>query len=377
MSAEAYPRTSMRQGIYKRIAETDTNRVENYIEPVYFFYIGNDTTRIERLSAFFPEGTIAAHFSSAEQLLKNFVIRKEALPDVIILDVPFVEPSLQEFIEFLRSNSQLSSIPVIYNRKHIINGYKDRLKKTKLVDDIVDVDNGEVNLSEKINFLRQAKAYPQTLKKAPMPKAEPCYRNCMLKRSLDILLASLAVICLLPVFILIALAIKIESRGPIFYNSYRAGRGFKIFKFFKFRTMELDADKKLDRLAHLNQYNNSVFFKVNNDPRVTRFGGFLRKTSLDELPQLFNVLMGDMSIVGNRPLPLYEAATLTTNESVERFMAPAGMTGLWQIKKRGKENMSTEERISLDIDYARKHNFKYDLWIMAHTPSALLQKSNV
>jgi lipopolysaccharide/colanic/teichoic acid biosynthesis glycosyltransferase len=141
--------------------------------------------------------------------------------------------------------------------------------------------------------------------------------------------------------------------------------------------MEVGADKKLHDLTHLNQYNNSLFFKVNNDPRVTRFGAFLRKTSLDELPQLLNVLKGDMSLVGNRPLPLYEAATLTTNETVERFMAPAGMTGLWQIKRRGKENMSTEERINLDIDYARKHNLAYDLWIMANTPGALFQKSNV
>lgn len=186
----------------------------------------------------------------------------------------------------------------------------------------------------------------------------------------------MVLLILSPVFLLIALAIKIESRGSVFYNSYRAGTGFKIFRFYKFRTMHVGADKKLQDLAHLNQYNNSLFFKVNNDPRVTQVGLFLRKTSLDELPQLFNVLKGDMSLVGNRPLPLYEAATLTTNESVERFMAPAGMTGLWQIKKRGKSNMSVEERISLDIAYARKHNLAYDLWIMANTPGALFQKSN-
>jgi lipopolysaccharide/colanic/teichoic acid biosynthesis glycosyltransferase len=84
-----------------------------------------------------------------------------------------------------------------------------------------------------------------------------------------------------------------------------------------------------------------------------------------------------MSLVGNRPLPLYEAATLTTDQNAKRFLAPAGMTGLWQISKRGREDMSVEERISLDIDYASKSNFMYDLWIMANTPSALIQKSNV
>jgi len=145
--------------------------------------------------------------------------------------------------------------------------------------------------------------------------------------------------------------------------------------------MVVNADKKIESLAHLNQYNDQTvgarFFKISNDPRITKVGKFLRNTSLDELPQLFNVLKGDMSLVGNRPLPLYEAATLTTNEFVERFMAPAGMTGLWQIKKRGKTEMSTDERIELDISYARKANLFYDFWIMAKTPAAILQKNDV
>ncbi|HZH95867.1 MAG TPA: sugar transferase, partial [Flavisolibacter sp.] len=168
---------------------------------------------------------------------------------------------------------------------------------------------------------------------------------------------------------------------PIFYTAKRAGKGFKVFEFYKFRTMEVNADQKIEALSKLNQYNvdssGPVFFKISNDPRITRAGKVLRNSSLDELPQLFNVLKGDMSLVGNRPLPLYEASTLTTNEYVERFMAPSGMTGLWQIKKRGKADMSIDERISLDIDYARKSNLLYDFWIMARTPAVLLQKDNV
>ena len=189
----------------------------------------------------------------------------------------------------------------------------------------------------------------------------------------------------LPALLLvIAIAIKWESgwKGDIIYSSFRAGRGFKIFKFYKFRTMIPDADKKLSELADLNIYDNNenettAFFKVINDPRITKIGSFLRNSSLDELPQLFNVLKGDMSIVGNRPLPLYEAASLTTDEWAERFMAPAGITGLWQISKRGNKNMSTEERIALDIDYARHQSLKADLLIMLKTPTALIQKSNV
>ena len=147
--------------------------------------------------------------------------------------------------------------------------------------------------------------------------------------------------------------------------------------------MSVGADKRMHELSHLNQYDTKdgaaapAFFKISNDPRITRVGAFLRNSSLDELPQLINVLLGDMSLVGNRPLPLYEAATLTTDLNAQRFLAPAGITGLWQIKKRGREDMSVEERINLDIDYANKYNFMYDLWIMANTPSALIQKSSV
>jgi len=144
--------------------------------------------------------------------------------------------------------------------------------------------------------------------------------------------------------------------------------------------MEVDADKKVSALSHLNQYDavqeGPVFFKVDNDPRITKVGNFLRKTSLDELPQLLNVLKGDMSLVGNRPLPLYEAASLTTDEWAKRFMAPAGITGLWQVKKRGKKDMSVSERIALDCDYAERYSFLYDMWIMANTPAALMQSSN-
>ena len=142
----------------------------------------------------------------------------------------------------------------------------------------------------------------------------------------------------------------------------------------------MDADSHLHELAAQNQYNceyNAAFFKLENDPRVTVVGSFLRKTSLDELPQLINVLMGDMSLVGNRPLPLYEASKLTTDNYVERFTAPAGMTGLWQVKKRGNKNMSAEERINLDITYARQYDLIMDMKIMMKTPFCLIQKSNV
>ena len=146
--------------------------------------------------------------------------------------------------------------------------------------------------------------------------------------------------------------------------------------------MIVGAEAKIDQIKHLNQYEVQsegapMFLKIEKDPRVTRLGRFLRNTSLDELPQLMNVLLGDMSLVGNRPLPLYEACTLTGDDSVQRFLAPAGITGLWQIKKRGSPNMSVQERINLDIDYANQHSFFYDLRILLNTPKVLIQKADV
>jgi lipopolysaccharide/colanic/teichoic acid biosynthesis glycosyltransferase len=145
--------------------------------------------------------------------------------------------------------------------------------------------------------------------------------------------------------------------------------------------MRQGADAELSKLAHLNQYSENstdgVFFKIKDDPRITKFGQFLRNTSLDEIPQLFNVLRGDMSLVGNRPLPLYEAEKLTKDQIAWRFLAPAGITGLWQITKRGKDNMSPDERIALDMEYAMKNSFWLDMKILLSTFPALLQKEKV
>jgi lipopolysaccharide/colanic/teichoic acid biosynthesis glycosyltransferase len=183
------------------------------------------------------------------------------------------------------------------------------------------------------------------------------------------------------VLLLIAILVKLESKGPVFYVAKRAGSGYRIFNFFKFRTMRVGAADELKELAHLNQYGGNpkdgVFFKIKNDPRISPFGQFLRSTSLDEIPQLMNVLIGDMSLTGNRPLPLYEAEKLTRDQMAWRFLAPAGITGLWQVTKRGKENMLPEERIALDMEYAKKNSFWFDLKIMVSTIPALLQKEKV
>jgi len=356
------------------------NELKNYLRvatissktALCFFYIGTNEDSIKLLIDSFKSGITASNYEEARKFLST---EEGRVMDAIIIDTPYNEKELEGFYFFLK-NRNLENIPVIYNDFHLTN--ETTLRENRIIDDVIDLCNWQFDFYSKISFLKKSKEYILSSNKETI-KVQPEFS--LIKRMIDIILAACLIILLLPVFIIIAIAIKIESRGPIFYNANRAGRGFKIFKFYKFRTMEINADKKIEALSHLNQYNGNTevarFFKISNDPRITKIGRFLRNTSLDELPQLFNVLKGDMSLVGNRPLPLYEAATLTTNEFVERFMAPAGITGLWQIKKRGKAEMSIDERLELDISYARKANLFYDFWIMAQTPKALFQKSDV
>ena len=237
-----------------------------------------------------------------------------------------------------------------------------------------------------------------------------------LKRAFDISAALTDLILLSPILIIVAILIKIESKGPIFYKSKRVGQHYKVFDFYKFRSMRTDADKLLAQMQHLNQYDNQEsleekvnvqinniegemlfsdegwvnedtwltkqeksqpFLKITNDPRITRIGKFIRSSSIDELPQLINVLKGDMSLVGNRPLPVYEAEYLTTDEAIYRYAAPAGITGLWQVTERGKSGVTADNRKRLDVEYAQSYSFKLDLWILFKTPVAALQQENV
>jgi lipopolysaccharide/colanic/teichoic acid biosynthesis glycosyltransferase len=350
---------------YLRVA-TITNKQS----PLFFLYIGCSETAVKLLLASGNSGLIAENITEAKRLiaLEDF---SEKAPNVVILDIPYQE---QEFIQFQNFFAQHmpngAHTPFILNAEQL-QGDKNNCKG---IDDIVNLSNWQFDFAAKVDFLHKAKSFKQPKLQRNL-RIQP--KRCMYKRAFDIVISSLLILIALPIFLLIAMAIRLESKGPILYNARRAGRGFRVFKFYKFRTMVVNADKKIEAVAHLNQYNGGQFLKIKNDPRVTKVGRILRNTSLDELPQLFNVLKGDMSLVGNRPLPLYEAATLTTNDFVERFMAPAGITGLWQIKKRGKADMSVEERIMLDISYARKSNLLNDLWIMAQTPAALIQKADV
>jgi lipopolysaccharide/colanic/teichoic acid biosynthesis glycosyltransferase len=298
------------------------------------------------------------------------------------------EDAFTQWKQYFGHHPSHRNIPFFVYADQVSDSLRTFVKKYPFVDEIITRQCLVNHLSEKIAFVNKHKRMQKALMVDQRPRQKRrtsviALLNKFLKRTFDILVAGLLLTLLLLPFLVIALIIKCQSRGPVFYISQRAGKNYKIFNFYKFRTMVADADKLLDKLKHLNQYDASEktdgpkFYKVSNDPRVTRFGMFLRNTSIDELPQLFNVLKGDMSLVGNRPLPLYEASTLTTDEWVQRFLGPAGITGLWQISKRGKKDMSAQERIELDINYTQKCSFGYDMWIIASTPKALIQKDNV
>jgi len=206
------------------------------------------------------------------------------------------------------------------------------------------------------------------------------------KRTFDLSCALVALALLSPLLLVIGLLIKLDSKGSILYVSKRAGAGCRVFDFYKFRTMRIGAEGELETLKKsLNQYgedtdnqNEAVFVKLKKDPRVTHLGKFLRKTSLDELPQLYNIIKGDMSVVGNRPLPLYEAEQLLKEDSMaQRFQAPAGLTGLWQVRRRGQTNMSEEERKNLDNEYAQNYSFQMDVKLILQTLKVFVQKESV
>ncbi|MEP6748240.1 MAG: sugar transferase [Bacteroidota bacterium] len=350
-----------------------------------FFYIGKDTFVIDNLVHSFESGYAAENVEKAISILAKVVEKRSVYPDVILADSSIGISALNLFYKFLASNQSLHNIPFLIEASNAVAKELPELRQLSFVDEIIFLHQQSDKLLSKLQFIRKIKDAgnrKELQENITQSFESSTVKNDLIKRSFDIVLTSIILLLLSPIFLLIALAIRLESKGPIFYIAKRAGRGYRVFNFYKFRTMEVDADKKVDQLSHLNQYGSSaesgpVFFKVSNDPRITKVGVFLRNSSLDELPQLINVLMGDMSLVGNRPLPLYEAETLTTDVWAERFMAPAGITGLWQIKKRGQDDMSVEERIGLDIAYANRNNFMYDLWIMANTPTALIQKSSV
>jgi exopolysaccharide biosynthesis polyprenyl glycosylphosphotransferase len=186
----------------------------------------------------------------------------------------------------------------------------------------------------------------------------------LFKRTIDITGALVGILLLIFLFILVAIIIKIEDpKGPIFFTQKRVGLNGKEFNMYKFRSMVSDAEEKLKELLKFNETTGAMF-KMKNDPRVTKIGRFIRKTSIDELPQLFNVLKGDMSLVGPRP-PLPREVAEYTEYDKQRLLVTPGCTGLWQVS--GRSNIGFNEMVELDLKYIRKRSFFIDIKIILKT----------
>ncbi|MFC7371394.1 sugar transferase [Fictibacillus iocasae] len=193
------------------------------------------------------------------------------------------------------------------------------------------------------------------------------------KRMLDILGALVGLILLLPVFIIVSLLIKREdSKGPVFFKQIRIGKDGKAFYMYKFRSMVSDAEEKLAELLQYNEIEGAMF-KMKEDPRITKIGKFIRKTSIDELPQLWNVLTGDMSLVGPRP-PLPREVEQYNAYHKQRLLVTPGCTGLWQVS--GRNAMSFEEMVNLDIQYISKRSVFFDIKIILKTITVLFGSDN-
>ena len=339
--------------------------------------------------------------------------------DVIIANV---DTEGWELLDKIRGSGRLGNIPFIL----LVDKLSDEIihkARVKHADDVFSVYFERGDLMTRLRYFKKRQWYVAS--KASEKVGLQSHKTPLWKRAIDVLSTGMALLLLLPVLGMVALLIKLDSKGPVFYRSKRVGSGYKIFDLYKFRTMRTDADQMIRKMAALSMYNKSpepiqqienrglcddcqsgnkcksllfldgkeiceklyhfqkdqkaAFMKFQNDPRVTRIGKFLRNSSLDELPQLLNILKGDMSLVGNRPLPLYEAEKMTTDDKILRFAGPAGLTGLWQVTKRGKgkADMSEDERAQLDITYAKNFSFMMDMSIILKTFPALLQSEDV
>ncbi len=332
---------------------------------------------------------------------------------------------------FIQRKNKLSDLKII---SHLTKSYSSvyiilvgvplsiEEKKEYLTAGTDSIISEKRNDTELIRILDFAIKYNERINSTSLRSKElESFKMPLWKRTFDIACSLAAIIILSPLLVLTWLAIRLESKGDAVYRSKRVGSNYQIFDFYKFRSMYSDADKRLAEFKKLNQYaqeelteqesktsstrlhkadvvlfaddaitsekeyiaakkqeRSNAFVKFENDPRITKIGKIIRKYSIDELPQLFNILKGDMSVVGNRPLPLYEAELLTSDEYIHRFMAPAGLTGLWQVEKRGEAGkLSAEERKMLDIRYANEFSFLMDVKIIFKTFTAFIQKENV
>jgi len=385
-------------------------------------YIGRNTDTIEALESY-PQITLFVKENglAAINWINNNIDEFDKLDAILCsLNVKGMNPySLHSHMEF---HNLLNKMPFIVVASKFEFASRERAY-TNGVDDYYAMPLDIDKLKMRVRFLRKYKESHGKLKQEIALKdfeTHP-YKTPFLKRTFDIVMSGGALLVLSPVLLITALAIRLESKGKVFYASKRVGANFQEFDFYKFRSMYPDADRRLKEVEHLNQYKGedvgdecprckalpegvycspvlkmgdgqnmceyfylkkknakAAFLKIENDPRITKVGKLIRNTSIDELPQLINILKGDMSVVGNRPLPVGEANAITKSKWARRFKAAAGLTGLWQVELRGKDGgMSEEERFELDNQYAENNSFWGDLVLIFRTFKIFIQKGSV
>lgn len=384
---------------------------------VYPIYIGENEAVISHYRSLLTNSfVVVPDCSHAEKI----IIDKKNGPLFIMFEQNTIE------IDYARVENLKSRFPRAYIVLVTDKVEKDEVPKYQRagISDTISPTVSQERLLNGLEFVERNQEL--ILASSRMQQPLGIYKITLWKRTFDIVLSLLAIIILSPVLILAVLAIAIESKGAIIYRSKRVGINYVVFDFYKFRSMYQDSDQRLKEFMSLNQYKEvepdnyfeyrdlakigviervsedhyfvsdddvisekdflrekntkqrNNFVKYENDPRITKVGKFIRKFSIDELPQLINILKGDMSIVGNRPLPLYEAEQLTSDQYIDRFMGPCGLTGLWQVEKRGDSGkLSPEERKQLDVFYAKNYTFWLDIKIIFKTLTAFIQKENV
>ncbi len=382
-------------------------------------YVGASKKQISKLQD--SESINVIHAANAVKAYNE--LKENDSIDAVICERIIKGSSGISFYSYLKHTGVHHNTPFIIVTKEFEPRVRDIVIKEG-IDDLYKMPISIEYLKIRLKFLiRYKRHYAKKFGELLIPESNVKYSIPLEKRVFDVLISSLALLFLSPLFLVVSMLIWIESgfKGNVYYASQRVGTGYQIFDFYKFRSMKLNADKMLKELAKINNqygvqviddecaeckrlgrncspilkfddkeicenlYNKqqkakkeSSFVKIKDDPRVTKVGKFIRNTSMDELPQLINVLKGDMSIVGNRPLPLYEAALLTTDQWGMRFQGPSGITGLWQVELRGKKGgLSLDERKSLDNDYAKNYSFWGDMKLILRTIPALFQEENV
>lgn len=394
---------------------------------INILYVGSTPENINALMSERIVLSIAGNVLEAVNLLKS-----QHHPDAILCESSFSGGIGLEFFEYIRKKPELNQVAfILIDPEFKVKAYQTSFSNR--IDDYYTSPMPPVqNIFSRVEFLKEFRK-KSSVTENPVSK-EINYKMPLSKRIFDVTVAFSALIALSPLLLLVIIAIRIESKGKVYYTSKRVGR--EPFDFYKLRSMRVGADAELNKLAkdknqykiaseqtdidftkscpkcaelnpgetcspvlHIGPHNicddwynaqkkqvaksKSAFIKIVDDPRITKVGKIIRNTSIDELPQLINVIKGDMSIVGNRPLPVYEAEQLTLGLISKRFLAPAGITGLWQVELRGNGGvMSEDERKRLDNLYAENfvngnYSFWYDMKLILRTVPALFQKDTV